>query len=55
MFRRTAESLPETVGRRCPRICGHAVIRGSIIPDYYPPIATAFRLRTKRPYLEYAR
>lgn len=42
MFRRTAEALPETVGRQVPSNLRAAVIRGSIIPDHHPPIASLF-------------
>ena len=51
MFRRTAESLPETVGRQVPANLRGVVIRGSIIPDYHPPIATAFVTHEGRVWL----
>ena len=51
MFRRTAETLPETVGRQVPANLRAAVIRGSIIPDYYPPIATVFVTHEGRVWL----
>ncbi len=51
MFRRTAEALPETVGRQVPANLRAAVIRGSIIPDYYPPIATVFVTHEGRVWL----
>ena len=51
MFRRTAEALPETVGRQVPANLRGAVIRGSIIPDYYPPIATVFVTHEGRVWL----
>ena len=51
MFRRTAETLPETVGRQVPANLRAAVIRGSIIPDYYPPIVTAFVTHNGRVWL----
>ena len=51
MFRRTAESLPETVGRQVPANLRAAVIRGSIIPDYYPPVQSLFVTHEGRVWL----
>lgn len=51
MFRRTAETLPETVGRQVPSNLRAAVIRGSIIPDYHPPIASLFVTHERRVWL----
>lgn len=51
MVRRTAESLPETVGQQLPANLRRAVIRGSIIPDHYPPITTLFITHEGRVWL----
>lgn len=51
MVKRTAESLPETVGQQVPSDLRGAVIRGTIIPDYYPPVATLFVTHEGRVWL----
>lgn len=51
MFRRTAEALPETVGRQVPANLRAAVIRGSIIPDYHPPVQSLFITHQGRVWL----
>ncbi len=54
MFRRTAEALPETVGQQVPANLRSAVIRGSIIPDYYPPVRSLFVTHDDRLWLRLA-
>ncbi|MCE2455764.1 MAG: hypothetical protein J4G12_08140 [Gemmatimonadetes bacterium] len=54
MVKRTAESLPETVGEQVPANLRGAVIQGSIIPDHYPPIESFFVTRSGQVWLRVA-
>ena len=54
MIKRTAESLPETVGEQVPANLRGAVIQGSIIPDHYPPIESFFATRSGQVWLRVA-